>query len=136
VTLVISVATPGYGLHVSDRLVSKAGAPYDAYANKTIVFRATDGVVVFGYTGSAFLDGIPTDTWIADVVSGGVCADSAGAIMHGTFPIRDTGSTLAELSQRLRAGRIFESCTARCARPAGNGTPGAHARTAARCFGS
>jgi hypothetical protein len=109
VTLVISVATPGCALHVSDRLVSKAGAPYDAYANKTIVFRATDGLVAIGYTGAAFLDGIPTDTWIADVVSGGVCAGLDGAIMHGTFPIRDTGSTLAELSQRLRASLVFEA---------------------------
>jgi hypothetical protein len=108
VTLVISVATPGYGLHVSDRLVSKADAPYDAYANKTVVFRATDGLVVLGYTGAAFLDGIPTDTWIADVVSGGLCADAGGAIMYGAFPLRDTGSTLAELSRRLRVGRIFE----------------------------
>ena len=107
-TLVISVATPGYGLHVSDRLVSRAGAPYDALSNKTVVFRATDGLIVLGYTGAAFLDKIPTDTWIADVVSGGMCADADGAIMHGTFPIRDTGSTLAELSQRLRTGRIFD----------------------------
>jgi hypothetical protein len=109
VTLVISVATPAFGLHVSDRLVSKAGAPYDPYANKTVVLRAADGVVVMGYSGSAFIDGLPTDMWIADIVSGGACAESTGAIRIGTFPIRDTGSTLAELSQRLRACPIFQA---------------------------
>ncbi len=107
-TLVISIATPGYGLHVSDRLVSRAGSPYDAYANKTVVFRATDGLIVFGYTGPAFLDGVPTDTWIADVLSGGACAAAAGGLMYGAFDVRDTGSSLATLSQRLRAGRVFD----------------------------
>ena len=51
-TLVLSVSCPAYALHVSDRLVSKGGKPHDPLANKTVVFRATDGLLVFGYTGS------------------------------------------------------------------------------------
>ena len=109
VTLTLSLATPAYGLHVSDRLVSKAGAPHDPLANKTVVFRATDGLVALGYTGPAFLKCVPTDAWIADVLSDGSCTGVQASIMHGAFPIRDLGSSLASLSQRLRARRSFKA---------------------------
>ena len=108
-TLVVSVATPAFGLHVSDRLVSKGGAPYDALANKTVVFRASDGLVVFGYTGAAFLGGMPTDSWIADAISDGACANDTGAIRFGGFRVRDTGSTLLGLRRRLERERLFRT---------------------------
>jgi hypothetical protein len=107
-TLVLSVATPAYSLHVSDRLVSKGRMPHDPLANKSVVFRATDGLLVFGYTGLARFEGVPTDTWIADALSGGSCADGAGGISHGTFPVRDVGSTLRMLCQRLRPDAEFQ----------------------------
>jgi hypothetical protein len=88
VTLVLAVATPTYSLHVSDRLVSKGGAPHDRLANKTVVFRATDGVLAFGYTGPAFIDNIPTDTWLADALADGCCASGeVGAMRLGDFPV-------------------------------------------------
>lgn len=106
--MVISVATPVFALHVSDRLVSKQGKPYDALANKTVVFRATDGLLALGYTGPAFLDGLPTDVWIAEVLSGTECGGDVGAVRYGRFPVRDTGSSLLALCARLRARREFE----------------------------
>ncbi|MEX1142865.1 MAG: hypothetical protein WD399_07570 [Thermoleophilaceae bacterium] len=107
-TLVLSVATPAYAMHVSDRLVSKAGVPYDVLANKTVVVRATDGLLAFGYTGPAFIQGLPTDTWLADVVADGSCAGDLGTVNYGDFPVRDVGATLRRVCQRLRRQREFE----------------------------
>jgi hypothetical protein len=112
VTLVLTVATPIYALHVSDRLVSKGGTPHDPLANKTVVLRATDGLLAFGYTGPAYIGGVPTDTWIAEAVSGEPCAgDAAGGMRMGTFPVRDVGTTLSSLSQRRRPKNQFRSFT-------------------------
>jgi hypothetical protein len=105
-TLVLSVATPAYGLHVSDRLLSKDGSPYDPLANKTVVFRATDGLLVFGYTGAAYINGKPTDTWIAETISGTSLSDS-GTIRMGRFPVHNTGWSLHLLCEGLR-NRNFE----------------------------
>jgi hypothetical protein len=107
VTLVLAVATPAYSLHVSDRLVSKGGVPHDRLANKTVVFRSTDGLLAFGYTGPAFIENIPTDTWLADALSGGQCAGDVGALSYGDFPIRDIGASLRLVCQRLRAHPPF-----------------------------
>lgn len=110
VTLVLTVATPAYALHVSDRLVSKGGAPHDPLANKTVVFRTADGLLALGYTGPAYIGGMPTDTWIAEAVSGAACAGDAGEGRRlGTFPVRDVGTTLSFLCQRLRSDNQFRS---------------------------
>lgn len=106
-TLVLSVATPAYSLQVSDRLVSKGGEPFDPLANKSVVLRATDGLLAFGYTGLAFLDGMPTDTWIADRISGGACAEIGGALAYGSFAVRDVGSSLLALSEPLQGHQGF-----------------------------
>lgn len=87
--------------------MSKDGAPHDPLANKSVVLRATDGLLAFAYTGPAFLGGLPTDTWIADVVSGGACASANGAVAYGSFPVRDTGSSLVSVSRGLRASTLF-----------------------------
>ena len=99
-TLSFSLATPAYALHVSDRLVSRNRRPVDTVANKSIVLRATDGLVALGYSGPAALDGRPTDSWIASAVSG----DSApmdAALSFGVFPVRDVGFSLRLLVERL-----------------------------------
>jgi hypothetical protein len=106
-TLVLSVATPAYSLQVGDRLVSKAGKPFDALANKNVVLRATDGLLIFGYTGPAYLDGLPTDVWIADRVSGGACAEIGGTLAFGSFPVRDVGSSLLAISRQLQGDAWF-----------------------------
>lgn len=105
-TLVLSVATPAYALHVSDRLVSAGGKPFDPLANKTVIFRATDGLLAIGYTGAAFLEGLPTDSWIAAALSDGASSEGRAAMSFGHFPIRDVGSSLLLLCQRLRSKRF------------------------------
>ena len=106
-TLVLSLSTHAFALHVSDRLVSRGGKPYDPMANKTVVFRATDGLMTFGYTGPAYLEGTPTDTWIAEAISGESLRGDGGAVRHGTFSVSEVGITLAQMSHRLRRNREF-----------------------------
>lgn len=75
-TMILGAAGLWYGLLVSDRLVTlqrRGGAfagPHDTVANKSVVFLTEDGVAAFGYTGNAYLDGLPTDQWIAQVLWG------------------------------------------------------------------
>ncbi len=97
------MATPTYALHVSDRLVSAGGKPFDSLANKTVVFRATDGLVAIGYTGAAFIDGLPTDSWIANELSQGAASEAGGFMSLGQFQVRDLGFSLLDLCQKLRS---------------------------------
>lgn len=68
-TLVLGLLIRGHAFQVSDRLVTQAGdravREFDPLANKTVIFRARDGVLAIGYSGRAYLDGLPTDVWIA-----------------------------------------------------------------------
>lgn len=74
-TLVVADAGTWYGLMASDRLVtlSRGGVfagQHDTATNKTVVFLTYDALVVFGYTGSAYLEGLPTDQWLAQILWG------------------------------------------------------------------
>ena len=69
-TLVLTLRDKGYILQVTDRLLTKQGAPVDPLANKNILFHGRNGIVTLGYTGWAYLEGIPTDQWIAEKLTG------------------------------------------------------------------
>jgi hypothetical protein len=64
-TSIVSLLAGPFVQHASDRLVTVRRGddthPYDAAANKAILFVAQDAVVAIGYTGTAYLDGAPTD---------------------------------------------------------------------------
>jgi len=57
-------------MQVSDRLVTRDSAPLDFLSNKSLIIVAANGVVTLSYTGRAFLDAVPTDQWLAEVVRG------------------------------------------------------------------
>lgn len=73
-TLIISEITSRWSLQASDRLltVSKPSGvqAFDRLSNKTVVLHARDGVATLSYTGLAYLNGVPTDTWIAQRLNG------------------------------------------------------------------
>jgi len=69
-TLILTYITPDGLVQASDRLVSRASLPYDASSNKSVIFLGRDGLVTVAYTGLAFLENRPTDTWIAETLSG------------------------------------------------------------------
>lgn len=98
-TLVLSLATPAYGLQVSDRLVSRGRRPVDPLANKTVVLRGTDGLITLSYCGPAVTRGIPTDSWIATQVAGREVVSDA-VLSFGGLRVRDLGSTLRSLRDK------------------------------------
>lgn len=66
-TLILTVLTRHYVVQVSDRLITKQKKkPFDALSNKVVIYRPWDAIVSIGYTGLAFLEGKPTDEWIAE----------------------------------------------------------------------
>jgi hypothetical protein len=69
-TLIISQASEGFGLQMSDRLVKRSGVPIDQIANKSILYVARDGIVAFSYTGTAFIEQTATDQWLAAKLTG------------------------------------------------------------------
>jgi hypothetical protein len=71
-TLILTEASPGYILQVSDRLLTRGRRrrPFDPVSNKTIVYLARDALVSIAYSGNAYLDETPTDQWMAGVLIG------------------------------------------------------------------
>ena len=73
-TLILSEVTSRFALQVSDRLVTVSSGsvvrPHDTRANKSIIFEASNGVASISFTGLAYIDGVPTDCWIAKELNG------------------------------------------------------------------
>ncbi|MEU6829917.1 hypothetical protein ABZ894_14830 [Nocardia beijingensis] len=73
-TLIISAYAYEHILHASDRLtvVPRGGAyeDHDVIANKTVIVVGTDCWLVLGFANLAYLDGKPTDQFIAEAISG------------------------------------------------------------------
>ena len=112
VTLVIATASRYFAVMVSDRMVtvSQDRRPiriFDPSSNKSIVFISSDCVLLFGYTGFAYLDQIPTDQWIAQELWGApIVADDSGSVpmVGGRRPGRkQINQILYGLRNRLRA---------------------------------
>jgi hypothetical protein len=68
-TLIITVASPLFIIQVGDRLLTRAIAgkteEFDANSNKSLIYEASNGLLAISYCGKAFIDGKPTDEWIA-----------------------------------------------------------------------
>jgi hypothetical protein len=73
-TQILTAATPNFIVQVSDRLVvtMRGGEiqDHDIFANKTVVYRASDALVTIGYSGVAYINNVPTDEWIAAILFG------------------------------------------------------------------
>ena len=75
-TLILAATVGHHVFHASDRLITVPGRvknrsqAWDIASNKTVIVVASDCWLVIGYTGLAYLDGIPTDQFIAQAISG------------------------------------------------------------------
>jgi hypothetical protein len=89
-TQIVSLLTYPYVCQVSDLLVSTRASsgslsPHDPKFSKTVLYVAKDGIVAIGFTGLAYLDGDPTDQWIASVLAGeSLQSPGAGGFGFGT----------------------------------------------------
>ena len=117
-TLNLALSTRHFVLQVSDRLLTSGPKPFDIAANKNVVYVARNGIVTFGYTGAAYLEGVPTDTWIAETLTGsagGALANDSATFRFGSLPIwLDVGAAVNLLVERLKP--IYE-LTRRCGLP-------------------
>lgn len=111
-TMIIATASRRFALMVSDRMVTitQPGRPirtHDPSANKSVIFVGADAVLVFGYTGLAYLDRIPTDQWIAQVLWGAPIVENDAGIIPMTGGRRPgvarIHQVLLALRQQLRA---------------------------------
>jgi hypothetical protein len=75
-TTVLAASCPAFAVVVSDRLVTLARptgeylGQHDSLANKSVVLITSDAVLAIGFAGTAYLDGIPSDQWLAQVLWG------------------------------------------------------------------
>ncbi|MDV8055531.1 hypothetical protein, partial [Rhodococcus sp. IEGM 1343] len=66
-TLILAATVGHHVFHTSDRLITvpsrvkNRSQAWDIASNKTVIVVASDCWLVIGYTGLAYLDGIPTD---------------------------------------------------------------------------
>ena len=73
-TQIIGAIYKGHAFLVSDRLLTVSHRNdfknFDKKANKALVYRARDGILLIGYTGRAYLDGLPADQCMANALLG------------------------------------------------------------------
>jgi hypothetical protein len=104
-TQLIGVVTRKHVFHVSDRLLSQRTSngiqTFDSNSNKAVIFCATDAHVVVSYTGRAYLNNIPTDTFIAENLIG--LKLGRGAFIGIGRPVSwtDIGRSVERLRQNL-----------------------------------
>lgn len=121
-TLVLSFAAHGFSVQVADRLVSQRRgsflSPLDQIANKLLIYRARDAVVSIGYAGQAFIGEIPTDEWLAQLISGEPNVrgpDDMGGVRFGRTPNNwDIGKAIRrirdELPQHIAPRKVIYVC--------------------------
>lgn len=105
-TLNLTFASTRYVHQVTDRLLTCVGVCVDPLANKNVIYWARDAIVTLGYTGLAYLEGIPTDQWLAESLAD-FTFDRSGRfrtfIRCGPLPQwRDIGLSVKCLCEKLQ----------------------------------
>jgi hypothetical protein len=108
VTLILTAISAGYPyvLQVSDRLVTRGTDVYDPLANKSLLYYAKNALVAVSYTGLAYLDGVPTDQWIAEQLVGRSLRDRGTMGYYDIQPL-EIGQAMNLLCDRL--SRVFSN---------------------------
>jgi hypothetical protein len=72
VTIILTAVLPNVVIQASDRLVTLRGnyRVHDTAANKSVVYVGVNCRLLIGYTGLAYINGIPTDEWIVEQLYG------------------------------------------------------------------
>lgn len=92
-------------VQASDRLLSRDAIPWDATTNKSVVLATRDALVGLSFTGTGFIDGLPTDEWIvAQLLRDGISrpAGELPFLCEGSRLVNPyVGPSLALLRDRL-----------------------------------
>jgi len=109
-TLNLAMPRIGSAYLVTDRRLTNDIGITEEFSNKNILFAARDGIIAVGYTGVAFIDRVPTDQWLAEVLIGERYERGAqpsgiriGSIRSG-YSVQDA---LPALRDALNAARPF-----------------------------
>jgi hypothetical protein len=121
-TLNLTLLTHDYAMQVSDRVLTERTSrqQFDALTNKNVVFQARDGLVSICYAGPAYLEHVPTDTWIACKLAGediapfrdgqGLWGGRPGIMLRSgpKKPWLDIGQSVQLLRQELAALNLVD----------------------------
>lgn len=93
-------------MQVGDRRLTVGEDVWDPAANKSLVIAPTNGLMMLSYSGVAYIDGIPTDNWLAGKLTGQAIGDQAvfserTPMKSGTFPTRKLPEIVAALLAAL-----------------------------------
>lgn len=111
-TLHYSFVCPGFVIQIGDRLLSTSTRgrvkPWDAYSNKSLVIFCRNGLIVLSYAGSAFIDQLPTDSFIAnllldDAPDQGSRSHSGPSTVFGPVAGLDIGRVLDKVTTGVNA---------------------------------
>src|SRR3546814_17642624 len=105
-TLVLTAMTPRYVVQAADRLLTKGAAVHDAMANKTIIYRTRDDVMVLSYSGIAYLSRQPMDELIAVQL----CGD---AICRGPYGCGPVAMLMGQRPNNLQNAKTHAALTHR-----------------------
>jgi hypothetical protein len=92
-TLHLSAIMQGHAIQVSDRLATTATGGttrrFNPAMNKNVIYQATDALVSIGVSGRAYLDGIPTDQWLAEKLTDRDLSEGAISLTVSGQPDKD-----------------------------------------------
>jgi hypothetical protein len=109
--MILAAVCAEFAAVVGDRLISLQNSrtgthlgDHDTVSNKLLIVRYVDATVVIGYSGNAYIEGIPTDHWLAQAIA--ETAIDANSISHPIPPPdRPLAASLFQLRSRLRTAR-------------------------------
>lgn len=106
-TLILSAHMPTFAFQVSDRLASREPRSGDAKTwdptwNKGVILLASDALVAISLSGLAYLNGRPTDQWVAETLWGGpIQVGGRGLLTIGSGPTRTLRTSLELLASAI-----------------------------------
>ncbi|MEX3763691.1 hypothetical protein [Paraburkholderia phenoliruptrix] len=75
-TLIVTISTPSCVIQAGDRLITRNVTgrieEVDAQSNKSVLYEASDGLLAISYCGNAYIEGRPTDEWLAGLLHANV----------------------------------------------------------------
>lgn len=108
--MIIGLVAKGAAILVGDRLVSKVRQKdghyiddYDDTANKQIILVGSNGWALIGYSGPAYVEGIPTDFWLAEAILSDALPRHPFALSNVLRPPVKLATALWRIGQRIAA---------------------------------
>lgn len=109
-TLILTAVHRSGVIQVVDRLVTRpatGGAEqFDPRANKIVLFAARDAFLTLAYTGLAYVNGLPTDQWIAETLRNKPVAPGQDGHRPATFSFERVANwpSVGQAVERLTSG--------------------------------